>query len=72
MSQPVPVHELLGGAEGKDLRWAGPTSACICGCDLIAVACIFADKQIGMYFLDGKCMNCGAILRLPTEIDDEE
>jgi hypothetical protein len=68
----IPVHELLDIPRGDDLRWAGPTEVCLCGNDLFAVACVFEDKQIGMYFLDGKCMGCGAVVRLPTEIDDEE
>lgn len=56
---------------GPDLRWAGPTHVCMCGNDLFAVAVKFVEGEIAFYFLDVRCLACGAYLIAPTEIDDE-
>jgi hypothetical protein len=57
--------------EGPDYRWIGPTHLCACGCDLFAVAARFEDKQVAFYFLDTRCLACGAFLTAPCEADDE-
>lgn len=60
------------GADGPDYRWAGPTHVCLCGNNNFATITIFQDRQVALYFVDVRCLACGAYLIAPTEIDDEQ
>jgi hypothetical protein len=53
-----------------DLRGT-PTHVCICGCIVWNVKVIFEDDEIGSYFLDMECANCGSLATAPTPIDKE-
>lgn len=57
---------------GPDYRWVGPTHVCACGCDLFAVAARFEDRQVAFYFLDARCLSCGAYITVPCEADSDE
>jgi rRNA maturation protein Nop10 len=49
-----------------------PSTCCInCGSKVILVKVVFdpEDYEIGMYFLDGKCNECGSLMTVPTPID---
>lgn len=49
-----------------------PTCACPnCGCLLFNAVVQFdpADYEIGMYFLDASCRDCGTLITLPTPLD---
>lgn len=49
-----------------------PTLACPCGCEWL-LACVMYDpetREPGMYILDGLCASCGALVTLPTPIDE--
>ena len=58
-------------AAGPDYRWIGPTHVCACGCDLFAVAARFEDRAVAFYFLDARCLSCGAYVVVPCEVDDD-
>jgi hypothetical protein len=53
-----------------DLRGT-PTHECICGCRAFFVKTIFDNYEIGTYFLDMQCVECGALLTAPTPLDRE-
>ncbi len=53
-----------------DLRGT-PTHVCPCGCNIFNVKVIFDDYEIGTYFLDMECANCGSLATAPTPIDRE-
>lgn len=53
-----------------DLRGA-PTHLCPCGCNIWNVKVIFEDFEIGTYFLDMECANCGSMATAPTLLDRE-
>jgi hypothetical protein len=53
-----------------DLRGA-PTHVCACGCNIFNVKVIFEDYEIGTYFLDMECANCGSWATAPTPVDRE-
>lgn len=53
-----------------DLRGA-PTHVCPCGCNIWNVKVIFDDYEIGTYFLDMECANCGSLATAPTPVDRE-
>ncbi len=67
-----PFHALEDGPTG-DYR-GQPTFCCPCGSDLVVMVARFdPDTRLpGMYLLDGMCAACGALLTLPTEIDEME
>ena len=49
-----------------------PTLTCPCGCDWL-LACVMYDpdtREPGMIILDGLCASCGALVTLPTPIDE--
>jgi hypothetical protein len=62
------IHEVPTG--GPDYRWAGPVEVCLCGSDMMAVLAIFDEGRLVGYFLDMKCVSCGALLKAPTPIDE--
>lgn len=53
-----------------DLRGA-PTHVCACGCNIFNVKVIFEDYEIGTYFLDMECAQCGSLATAPTPVDRE-
>ena len=55
-----------------DYRWMGPAFQCVCGCDMFGIAATFdrETRQPGFYLLDGRCMQCGAFVTMPTPIDE--
>jgi hypothetical protein len=53
-----------------DLRGT-PTHVCPCGCNVWNVKVTFDDFEIGSYFLDMECANCGSLATAPTPIDKE-
>jgi hypothetical protein len=53
-----------------DLRGT-PTHVCPCGCNIFNVKVIFDDYEIGTYFLDMECANCGSLATAPTPMDSE-
>jgi len=53
-----------------DLRGA-PTHVCPCGCNIFNVKVIFEDYEIGTYFLDMECAQCGSLATAPTPVDRE-
>jgi len=50
-----------------------PTLECLCGSDLLLVCAAFDPdtREPGIYMLDGMCACCGALLTLPTPIDED-
>ena len=49
-----------------------PTTACpICGCKIFNIKAEFdpTDYEIGLYYLDGNCSQCGTLLTVPTPLD---
>lgn len=45
---------------------------CFCGCFVFNLRVSFDDYEIGMYFLDMTCAECGASHRAPTPLDKPE
>lgn len=54
-----------------DLRGT-PTHECVCGCNIWNVKVVFDNFEIGTYFLDMECANCGSIATAPTPVDRTE
>lgn len=52
-----------------DLRGT-PTHACLCGSLLFSVKCMFEDSEISLYFTDAECALCGALVTVPTPVDE--
>jgi hypothetical protein len=46
-----------------------PTHACPCGQKVFEVLVVFDDYEISLYTLDGKCVECGALVTVPTPLD---
>ena len=63
------VHKMP--QDGPDYTWAGETEECLCGCNLMVCVVTFEDKDIATYFLDMKCLACGALLKAPC-LEDED
>ena len=55
---------------GADLRSLGPIHVCMCGSMLFKVGCMFEDGEISMWFVDGECALCGALVKVPTPVDE--
>ena len=55
-----------------DYRWMGPTFTCACGCDMFIIVTVFdrGTRLPGMYMTDGRCVQCNAFVKVPTEIDE--
>lgn len=51
-----------------DLRGV-PTHVCICGSKIWNIQAMFENGGIALYFLDMKCVQCGALATAPTEVD---
>ena len=52
-----------------DMRSLGPVHVCFCGSRLFKVGCMFEDNDIAMWFVDGECAACGALVKVPTPAD---
>jgi hypothetical protein len=52
-----------------DLRGT-PTHACLCGSLLFSVKCMFEDGEISLWFTDAECALCGALVTVPTPVDE--
>jgi hypothetical protein len=72
--EPVPAHPFPAGFPiTADYRDLGPTGECVCGSDGFYILAMFdLDRTIGGYFTDGLCAECGALVKVPTEADDEQ
>jgi hypothetical protein len=58
--------------QAMDIR-GEPTLVCPCGCEIWNLKTMFDDDgEIGMYFLDMECAECGTLATAPTPIDTEE
>ncbi len=62
-----------------DLRDYGPLGqdcrghhTCLCGSDMFLAVVSFNDYEIGSYMTEGRCVECGAKVILPTKIDDPD
>jgi hypothetical protein len=49
-----------------------PTHSCVCGCDLFLMIASFENCELSFYFTDAQCLDCGALVTLPTPVDNEE
>lgn len=54
-----------------DLRGT-PTHVCVCGSRVWNLKVMFEDYEIGQYFLDMECTECGSLATAPTPIDRQE
>lgn len=52
-----------------DLTNLGPQHQCVCGNNLFQIIAAFGDYVIAQYSTVGVCIDCGAKVRVPTEID---
>jgi hypothetical protein len=57
---------------GADLRDLGPVHVCICGSQVFNVMASFDDYDLVWYFLDGTCVSCGALVKVPCPVDRDE
>lgn len=57
--------------DAMDLRGT-PTHVCVCGSLIWTVHVQFEDYQIGQYFLDMQCAQCGSLATAPTPLDREK
>lgn len=55
---------------GADLRSLGPIHVCMCGSRLFKVGCMFEEGEISMWFVDAECALCGALVKVPTPVDE--
>ena len=59
-------------SQAMDIR-GEPTTVCPCGSEIWNLKTMFDDDgEIGMYFLDMECAECGTLATAPTPIDTEE
>lgn len=50
-----------------------PTHACPnCGNLVLKIKAIFENNNIALWFTDGECDGCGALLTVPTPVDGVE
>ena len=69
------IRELLHNndySNSMDLRGVPIGDTCVCGSDLFIALISFQNKEIGFYFLDGECANCGSMVTLPYPGNDQE
>ena len=62
--------KIINYDNAMDLRGT-PTHVCPCGCVIWDLKVIFDDFEIGTYFLDMECANCGSLATAPTPLDRE-
>jgi hypothetical protein len=59
-------------AESKKLDLRGtPTHECVCGSKVWRIHATFTDYEVGSYFLDMECAECGTYATAPTPLDRE-
>ena len=63
------ILQMLPEEFASDMRSLGPTHVCPCGGTVFETIVSFYDYEISWWFLDGKCINCGNLLRLPCPVD---
>lgn len=56
--------------DAMDLR-GNPTHECICGSRVFYIKAAFDDYEIGSYYLDMQCVECGSLATAPTLLDRE-
>jgi hypothetical protein len=56
----------------SDLRAFGPVHVCPCGSQVFNAMVAFDDFDLVWYFLDGSCVNCGNLVKLPCPPDRDE
>lgn len=69
--QPKPISEFKPNYKSAmDIRGT-PTAVCPCGCEIWNLKVIFdrEDGNIGLYFMDMECINCGTLATAPTPED---
>lgn len=54
---------------GTDLRSLGPIHICSCGSTLFNIMVQFENYEIVWWFLDGTCVSCGNLIRVPCPVD---
>lgn len=55
-----------------DYRDMGPTLECLCGSDGFYILAIFEDdRSVAGYYTDGMCADCGALVKVPTQADED-
>jgi hypothetical protein len=42
----------------------------MCGSRLFKVGCMFEEGEISMWFVDAECALCGALVKVPTPVDE--
>ena len=57
---------------GSDLRGLGPIHVCPCGSQVFNAMVSFDDYELSWYFLDGSCVSCGNLVKLPCPVDRDE
>ena len=57
---------------GSDLRNLGPVHICPCGSQVFNAMVSFDDYELVWYFLDGSCVSCGNLVKLPCPPDRDE
>lgn len=62
-----------------DLRDYGPIRPgndglhkCLCGSDMFLVVMSFYNYEVNSYLTEGRCVECGAKVIVPTEVDRPE
>ena len=63
---------LLPEVTGSDLRDLGPIHVCPCGSQVFSVMASFDDYELSWYFLDGTCVSCGNLVKVPCPVDRDE
>jgi hypothetical protein len=68
-TEDVPEQDPLANA--MDLRGT-PTHECVCGSAIWNLQVTFEDYEIGTYFLEMQCADCGSLATAPTPLDREK
>ena len=66
------ILQLLPDEFATDMRDLGPTHICPCGCTVFETLVSFENYEISWWFLDGKCLNCANLVKLPCPVDNPE
>lgn len=64
------IIQLLPDEFAADMRDLGPTHICPCGSTVFETLVSFENYEISWWFLDGKCLNCANLVKLPCPIDN--
>jgi len=64
------VESLYGQPCTEDHTSLGPMTECLCGSTLFITAVwLDENREIGGWFVDGKCLGCGAAVLVATPAD---